>query len=159
MQENLTTRYRVERSPGGFWPCIVVCGTGTRELFKGSRKSCERVAIELTTAYLDGAFVTQRDTDASRDAESMREIRRVSLHVAGDWPDLESDTHIVRRMKWLARYCNANPPVGDLRVQVRAAWLTGVDGFRRLYDDALLAHLGAETFQDLYDQQAPGSTE
>lgn len=148
-------RYRVERSCGGFWPCIVVCGTGTRELFKGSRKNCECVAMELTTAYLDGAFVSQREADASHDAEeSLGEIRKVSLHAAGDWPDLETDTHIVRRMKWLARYCNANPPAQDkinaLRGQVRCAWLSGTDDFRRHYDAELLALIGVATFQDLY---------
>ncbi len=50
-------RYRVEKASGGFWPNAVRCGTGTRELFVGHKKQCERVAAELKTAFEDGRFV------------------------------------------------------------------------------------------------------
>ncbi|MDH1104788.1 hypothetical protein N5C55_02710 [Pseudomonas otitidis] len=51
------TRYRVEPTGRGFWPYCVMAGDGTRELFVGHKKSCERVAAELETAYRDGEFV------------------------------------------------------------------------------------------------------
>ena len=54
-------RYRVEKSTGGFWPCAVRCGTGTRDLFVGHKKQCERVAAELRTAFEDGRFVAQAE--------------------------------------------------------------------------------------------------
>jgi hypothetical protein len=52
----LTDRYRVEAAEGGFWPCVVRCGNGTRVLFRGSRKNAEIVARECQTAFLDGQF-------------------------------------------------------------------------------------------------------
>lgn len=59
---SVSARYRVEPTHAGFWPYKVVCGDGTRELFKGHRTSCERVAAELQTAFLDGVFtVTNGD--------------------------------------------------------------------------------------------------
>jgi len=50
-------RYRVEKSKGGFWGFVVLCGNGTMELFVGHRKACDHVAQALQTAYLDGVFV------------------------------------------------------------------------------------------------------
>lgn len=58
------TRYRVEPTGRGFWPYCVRAGDGTRELFVGHKKSCERVAAELETAYRDGEFVGGLGCDA-----------------------------------------------------------------------------------------------
>lgn len=69
----MTERYRVEPTGRGFWPFCVVAGDGTLELFIGHRKSCEQVAAELTTAFMDGEFVGKRDYDALHaDAEALR---------------------------------------------------------------------------------------
>ncbi len=53
-------RYRVEPTGRGFWPFCVRAGDGTREIFIGHRKACERVAAELATAFEDGRFVATR---------------------------------------------------------------------------------------------------
>lgn len=53
-------RYRVESTGKGFWPFCVRAGDGTRELFVGHRKECERVAAELATAFEDGKFAATR---------------------------------------------------------------------------------------------------
>lgn len=58
------TRYRVEPTGRGFWPYCVRAGDGTRELFVGHKKSCERVAAELATAFSDGEFVGGQGCDA-----------------------------------------------------------------------------------------------
>lgn len=53
-------RYRVAPTGRGFWPFCVRAGDGTRELFVGHRKACERVAAELAVAFEDGKFVATR---------------------------------------------------------------------------------------------------
>lgn len=63
------TRYRVEPSKGGFWPSVVLCGDGTRELFRGHTKVCEQVARELRTAFLDGEFVAAHGINAATQGE------------------------------------------------------------------------------------------
>ena len=69
----MTERYRVEPTGCGFWPFRVVAGDGTRELFIGHSRSCERVAAELITAFRDGEFVGKRDYDALHaEAEALR---------------------------------------------------------------------------------------
>ncbi|MGK9174139.1 hypothetical protein KXR87_13040 [Yokenella regensburgei] len=47
-------RYRVERN--GFIH-KVICGSGERKLYVGTKKSCLRVCHELATAYEDGKFM------------------------------------------------------------------------------------------------------
>lgn len=51
------TRYHVDKTESGFWPYVVRCGTGTQVLHKGHLNSCQRFAQQMTTAFLDGAFV------------------------------------------------------------------------------------------------------
>lgn len=53
-------RYRVDPAGRGFWPFCVRAGDGTRELFVGHRKTCERVAAELAVAFEDGKFAATR---------------------------------------------------------------------------------------------------
>jgi hypothetical protein len=40
------------------------------------------------------------------ESESLLEIHRVTMNVAGDWYDRESDTLTVRHVKWMARELN-----------------------------------------------------
>ena len=54
---NGSDRYRVEKTGRGFWPYCVKAGDGTRELFVGHKKTCDRVASELATAFEDGKFM------------------------------------------------------------------------------------------------------
>lgn len=53
----MSERYRVEPTGKGFWPYCVRAGNGTRDLYVGHKKTCDRVAAELTTAFRDGEFV------------------------------------------------------------------------------------------------------
>jgi len=57
--EHGLSRYRVEPTGRGFWPFCVRAGDGTRELYIGHRKTCERVARELAIAFEDGKFVAR----------------------------------------------------------------------------------------------------
>ena len=58
LEPQIVSRYRVERTAGGFWPCcVVLAGSGTSPLFTGSRKNCDIVRQALQTACLDGAFM------------------------------------------------------------------------------------------------------
>jgi hypothetical protein len=57
VQQQIVERYRVEKSAGGFWPCCVKAGDGTRDIFVGSKKQAEHVRQALQTACLDGAFI------------------------------------------------------------------------------------------------------
>ncbi|HCA6729128.1 TPA: hypothetical protein MX491_000162 [Pseudomonas aeruginosa] len=57
-------RYRVEKTGKGFWPYCVRAGDGTRELFVGHLKQCQRVAAELATAFEDGKFVAKAQHSA-----------------------------------------------------------------------------------------------
>jgi len=68
-----------------------MAGDGTRELFVGHKKSCERVAAELETAYRDGEFVGGLGRDAllaERDqlraeAEQFRELAKANADALG----------------------------------------------------------------------------
>ncbi len=57
-------RYRVEKTGQGFWPYCVRAGDGTRELFVGHLKQCQRVATELATAFEDGKFIAAPGSSA-----------------------------------------------------------------------------------------------
>lgn len=74
-------RYRVEKTGWGFWPYCVRASGGTRELFVGHLKQCERVAARLSAAFEDGKFIAQQHyqrIDASRAAE----IERLKVELA-----------------------------------------------------------------------------
>lgn len=43
----MSERYRVEQTGKGFWPYCVRAGNGTRDLYVGHKKTCDRVAAEL----------------------------------------------------------------------------------------------------------------
>lgn len=100
----MTERYRVEPTGRGFWPFCVVAGDGTLELFIGHRKSCEQVAAELTTAFMDGEFVGKRDYDALHaEAEALRaNIVRLTSNPAdhryweGRYRDAEAGLEVAR---------------------------------------------------------------
>lgn len=49
-------RYKVVKSKATLWPCSVVAGDGSQELFSGSESTCNHVARKLAGAFLDGAF-------------------------------------------------------------------------------------------------------
>jgi len=54
-------RYKVVPNNGPmFWRHAVVAGTGSRHLYSGRELKCDRVAAELTTAFLDGVFLHQQ---------------------------------------------------------------------------------------------------
>ncbi|EOG8377970.1 hypothetical protein [Pseudomonas aeruginosa] len=70
----MSERYRVEQTGKGFWPYCVRAGNGTRDLYVGHKKTCDRVAAELTTAFRDGEFVGKGLYDALADeAQALRE--------------------------------------------------------------------------------------
>lgn len=62
-----TDRYRVEKTWRGFWPYCVKAGDGQRELYLGHKKTCDRVAAELATAFEDGKFVANLHNQAQLD--------------------------------------------------------------------------------------------
>lgn len=66
LSQQAASRYQVVPAQGVLWPWAVVCGNGTRELLRGSKSCCKRVACELTTAFLDGAFVGESKVLSSR---------------------------------------------------------------------------------------------
>ncbi|WP_319120980.1 hypothetical protein [Pseudomonas aeruginosa] len=77
----MSERYRVEQTGKGFWPYCVRAGNGTRDLYVGHKKTCDRVAAELTTAFRDGEFVGKGLYDAlAAEAQALRgevaELRR-----------------------------------------------------------------------------------
>ncbi|MBN1016380.1 hypothetical protein JTM58_36010, partial [Pseudomonas aeruginosa] len=64
----------VEQTGKGFWPYCVRAGNGTRDLYVGHKKTCDRVAAELTTAFRDGEFVGKGLYDAlAAEAQALRE--------------------------------------------------------------------------------------
>ncbi|HCF6982766.1 TPA: hypothetical protein NIJ25_005849 [Pseudomonas aeruginosa] len=70
----MSERYRVEQTGKGFWPYCVRAGNGTRDLYVGHKKTCDRVAAELTTAFRDGEFVGKGLYDAlAAEAQALRE--------------------------------------------------------------------------------------
>ncbi|EPQ8800654.1 hypothetical protein ACUW02_006887 [Pseudomonas aeruginosa] len=70
----MSERYRVEQTGKGFWPYCVMAGNGTRDLYVGHKKTCDRVAAELTTAFRDGEFVGKGLYDAlAAEAQALRE--------------------------------------------------------------------------------------
>lgn len=69
----MSERYRVEQTGKGFWPYCVRAGNGTRDLYVGHKKTCDRVAAELTTAFRDGEFVGKGLYDAlAAEAQALR---------------------------------------------------------------------------------------
>lgn len=79
-------RYHVEPRGHGVWPYCVQVGDGTREVFSGSRKSCELIACELAAAFEDGKFVastglvsSNADTECPI-CESERVVEMLTLH-------------------------------------------------------------------------------
>lgn len=82
---------------------------------------------------------------------AIMEVDKVMLHVAGHWPDVETDAMMVRHVKQLTRMHNADwAEVQALREAVRRAWMTDTEDFRRFYDAELFKVLGISSFQDLY---------
>ena len=76
-------RYRIDKTGSGFWPFCVRAGDGTRELFVGHLKTCERVAAELAVAFEDGKFVATRH--AQRESalafkEELLKASKIFLH-------------------------------------------------------------------------------
>ncbi|EPJ5560558.1 hypothetical protein [Pseudomonas aeruginosa] len=70
----MSERYRVEPTGKGFWPYCVRAGNGTRDLYVGHKKTCDRVAAELTTAFRDGEFVGKGLYDAlAAETQALRE--------------------------------------------------------------------------------------
>lgn len=53
-------RYRVENNASMFAQWKVVCGTGTRKIFTGTKIQCFEAAAELTTAFLDGVYAASQ---------------------------------------------------------------------------------------------------
>lgn len=85
----MSERYRVEQTGKGFWPYCVRAGNGTRDLYVGHKKTCDRVAAELTTAFRDGEFVGKGLYDAlAAEAQALREEvargNRIALAMALD---------------------------------------------------------------------------
>ncbi|WP_303698612.1 hypothetical protein [Pseudomonas aeruginosa] len=78
----MSERYRVEQTGKGFWPYCVRAGNGTRDLYVGHKKTCDRVAAELTTAFRDGEFVGKGLYDAlAAEAQALREeVARAEQH-------------------------------------------------------------------------------
>ncbi|HCF2674855.1 TPA: hypothetical protein NIB13_003509 [Pseudomonas aeruginosa] len=69
-------RYRVEKTGKGFWPYCVRAGDGTRELFVGHLKQCQRVATELATAFEDGKFIAAPGSSAQHSVPEVSGIGR-----------------------------------------------------------------------------------
>ncbi|MGK8746437.1 hypothetical protein ACRS6P_28835 [Pseudomonas aeruginosa] len=85
----MSERYRVEQTGKGFWPYCVRAGNGTRDLYVGHKKTCDRVAAELTTAFRDGEFVGKGLYDAlAAEAQALREeverCNRITVAMALD---------------------------------------------------------------------------
>ncbi|EPG8834214.1 hypothetical protein L4690_002828 [Pseudomonas aeruginosa] len=79
----MSERYRVEPTGKGFWPYCVRAGNGTRDLYVGHKKTCDRVAAELTTAFRDGEFVGKGLYDAlAAEAKALRDERDSQQRVA-----------------------------------------------------------------------------
>ncbi|HHJ1522757.1 TPA: hypothetical protein ACQGZX_001210 [Pseudomonas aeruginosa] len=79
----MSERYRVEQTGKGFWPYCVRAGNGTRDLYVGHKKTCDRVAAELTTAFRDGEFVGKGLYDAlAAEAQALRDERDSQQRVA-----------------------------------------------------------------------------
>ncbi|WP_337228563.1 hypothetical protein [Pseudomonas aeruginosa] len=78
----MSERYRVEQTGKGFWPYCVRAGNGTRDLYVGHKKTCDRVAAELTTAFRDGEFVGKGLYDAlAAEAQALsEEVARAEQH-------------------------------------------------------------------------------
>jgi len=137
-------RYRVEPTNGGFWPYKVLCGTGTRELFIGQKKNCEKVAMELAAAYEDGRFVEMTQAQAEPVAEHVAIVNR--QHISGnvEWldpmlpdgtklytrpqlaavPDSEIDRHLDAVLKASGsalRHYTLNGTVEKMRAAMRSA--------------------------------------
>lgn len=86
-------RYRVEKTGWGFWPYCVRASGGTRELFVGHLKQCERVAARLSAAFEDGKFIAQQHyqrIDAARLAEIERLKEERDAAQAGQVADIKS---------------------------------------------------------------------
>ncbi|EPN1347461.1 hypothetical protein ACTVD8_006004 [Pseudomonas aeruginosa] len=81
----MSERYRVEQTGKGFWPYCVRAGNGTRDLYVGHKKTCDRVAAELTTAFRDGEFVGKGLYDAlAAEAQALREQNTKFQHMLAD---------------------------------------------------------------------------
>jgi hypothetical protein len=79
-------RYIVAPTGRGFWPFCVRSGDGTRELFVGHRKECERVAAELAVAFEDGKFVATRPAQTEQHPVAHRLVNAEG-EVMTDWHD------------------------------------------------------------------------
>ncbi|WP_221768634.1 hypothetical protein [Pseudomonas aeruginosa] len=82
----MSERYRVEPTGKGFWPYCVRAGNGTRDLYVGHKKTCDRVAAELTTAFRDGEFVGKGLYDAlAAETQALREQVKALQSAANSW--------------------------------------------------------------------------
>ncbi|HIE1924518.1 TPA: hypothetical protein ACXKAZ_000313 [Pseudomonas aeruginosa] len=82
----MSERYRVEQTGKGFWPYCVRAGNGTRDLYVGHKKTCDRVAAELTTAFRDGEFVGKGLYDAlAAETQALREQVKALQSAANSW--------------------------------------------------------------------------
>lgn len=116
-----------------------------------------RQAMRGAAQYLDVLAAKVQDDDGSRSLAltlaSAISNHQYGLRGFGDGSlsrgaDL-SDKEKAVIMKALQAYGRAAGPHPELRHAVRAAWMSGVEDFRCLYDTALLEHLGIGTFQEL----------
>ncbi len=91
----MSERYRVEQTGKGFWPYCVRAGNGTRDLYVGHKKTCDRVAAELTTAFRDGEFVGKGlYDDLAAEAQALREeVAALRARVVVS-PDFDNDVII-----------------------------------------------------------------
>lgn len=82
----MSERYRVEPTGKGFWPYCVRAGNGTRDLYVGHKKTCDRVAAELTTAFRDGEFVGKGLYDAlAAETQALMEQVKALQSAANSW--------------------------------------------------------------------------
>jgi|GEM_PF-2515102 len=149
-------RYRVEPTGRGFWPFCVRAGDGTRELFVGHRKACERVAAELVTAFEDGRFVAS--SPAQTEQQQPVAFRILRKRTDGLWatdgrpwvdgvPDSALLKDITERSDgWRLIYAYAAP------IAQTDPWQpSGAD-----YDRAIHANPDAKAWADLFVETFPG---
>lgn len=115
----------------------------------------------MTAGAVEACEITHRQERATLTAERVELNRQLSsmfkgvtIKIPTDTMEQEFQKHYKQGKESQSKVVAALTKDRDaLRVHVRAAWFTGVDDFRRLYDKALLAHLGIKTFQDLYRKE------
>jgi hypothetical protein len=108
-------------------------------------------AIEKSFEPLIAALAAPEAEPVYQDAAALIEIDRVMLESGAHWPDVETDAMVVRHVKQLTRMMNETAAQqAALRDQVRLAYMSGTDDFRRFYDAELFAVIGVAGFRELY---------